>query len=541
MIFRRCTFLLLAVLVLGAVAAGKNDVPKSPKDPARPPKVKKSDPSHALFATNAPIYTFDIKVSGTELSALERDNRNYVRGGVTVGTNVFKDVAVHLKGNGSFRPLNDKPSLVIKFDRFTPDQKLFGETKIALNNSSQDGTYLADFMSNEMFREANIPVSRVTHARVLFNGRDLGLYVLVETHNKEFLKRWFRNAQGNLYEAYLADVDSQMDQDGGQDKSQADRRKLVEVLQIPDPAARWAKLPQVLDVDRYLSHLVCELFVGHVDGYAHNRNNYRIYRPADSDRFTFLGHGMDWGFGNTGLSMQPPLGSLATRAVLTTPEGAKLFRDRRLTLFTNVFQLEVLTNRANCVGARMLTVARNANEANDYRRCLAEMNGRLVARWQNLTNQLYSPPPVPIKFDAAGVARLSGWQLRTDPESAPARHERITNTTPRLLRISTTLTNAPCVASWRTRVNLPPGIYTLEGDLRAAGIVARPGDPGVGAGLRVSQGLRENKLVGDAPWTAVKHSLTNPVDGPAELVCELRALKGEVWFNEDSLRLVRQK
>ena len=542
----RFTSVLLVLTILICAAAGKK-TPSKPADLAsHPPKEKKNDPSHALFSTNAPIHTFKIEVSGNELAALQKDNRSYVHGTVTVGATVLKDVAIHLKGNGSFRPLNEKPSLVIKFDRFVPGQKLFGETKIALNNSSQDGTYLADFMANEMFREANVPVSRVTHARVLFNGRDLGLYVLVEMHNKEFLKRWFHNAQGNLYEAYIADVDSTMDLDNGVDKSQADRKKLVEVLNLPDPAARWARLPQVLDVDRYLSHLVCELFIGHTDGYAMNRNNYRIYHNPDTDRFTFLAHGADWAFQNTGVSMQPPQNSLVTRAVLTTPEGARLFKERRLTLFTNVFQLDDLTNRVNCVGARLLTVARNANETNDFRRVVAEMNQHLVARWQNLTNQLYGPPPLPLKFDAAGLARLEGWRMKTDPMSPPALHERLTNANHRTLHISTVTNatvNAGTVASWRTRVLLPPGIYLFEGDLRGTGIVSRTNvtDIGFGAGLRVSgDKLRENMLLGTAPWTHLQHRLTNAVEDSVELVCELRALRGEVWFDEDSLRLVKQ-
>ncbi len=538
----RFTFVLLVLTLLICTAAGKK-TPSKPADVASaPPKEKKNAPSHALFSTNAPIHTFKIEVSGNELAALQKDNRSYVHGTITVGATVLKDVAIHLKGNGSFRPLNEKPSFVTKFDRFVPGQKLFGESKIALNNASQDPTYLADFMANEMFREANVPVSRVTHARVIFNGRDLGLYVLVEMHNKEFLKRWFHNSQGNLYEAYLADVDTEMDMDNGVDKSQSDRKKLVEVLNLPDPAARWARLPQVLDVDRYVSHLVCELFIGHTDGYAMNRNNYRIYHNPDTDRFTFLGHGADWAFQNTGVSMKPPQGSLVTRAVLTTPEGSRLFKERQLTLFTNVFQLDVMTNRVNCVGARMLTVARNANETNDFRRCVAEMNQHIVARWQNLTNQLYGPPPQPLHFDAAGVARLGGWRSKTDPMSPPALHDRLTNANHRTLHISTT-TNAATVASWRTRVLLPPGIYLFEGDLRGAGIVSRTNatDIGFGAGLRLSGDKhRENQLLGDAPWTHLRHSLTNTVEDTVELVCELRALRGEVWFDEDSLRLVKQ-
>ena len=88
-------------------------------------------------------------------------------------------------------------------------------------------------------------------------------------------------------------------------------------MKIPDAAERWTKLQQVLDVDRYVSHLVCELFTSHTDGYAMSRNNYRIYNNPDEDRFTFIGHGIDWGFQNTGVSIRPPLNALVTKAVLT--------------------------------------------------------------------------------------------------------------------------------------------------------------------------------------------------------------------------------
>lgn len=540
--------LLTSFVMAGAFAADKRDrsKPVRPPTPARQPaapKEKKNDPTEALFSTNAPILTFQIEVSGREWTALQKDDRSYARAKVIVGTNVFKEAAVRVKGNGSRRPLNEKPSVVVKFDHYVPDQQFCGLSKIALNNSSQDATYLADFMGNEMFRDANVPVSRVTHARVILNGRDVGLYVLVEMHNKEFLKRWFHNSHGSLYEAYLADVDSQMDQDNGSDTTQRDRKKFAEIVKIPDAAERWPKLQQAMDVDRYLSHLVCELFTSHTDGYAMNRNNYRIYHNPDTDKFTFIGHGVDWAFGSTGVSMQPPQNALVTKAVLDTPQGMKLFKERRLTLFTNVFQLEVLTNRVNCLAARMLTVARNVNETNDFRRCATDMNNRLVARWRNITNQLFGPPPIALAFDGNGIAKLSGWRKKTDKDSAPALHERTNDGSHHALHISTT-TNTSCVASWRTRVMLPAGVYFFEGDARSRGIIARTNanDIGIGAGLRLSGDKhRLNKLEGDTPWTHVQHSLTNAMDNDVEIVCELRATQGEVWFDEDSLRLVRKK
>lgn len=510
------------------------------KKGSKPPKANKGDFSDALFATNAPILTYDITIADRELTALQKDDRSYARGDVTVGTKVLRDVALRVKGNGSRRPLQEKPSLVLKFDHYTPEQEFFGLTKIALNNSSQDGTFLADYMANAMFADADIPVSRVTHARVKLNGRELGLYVLVEMHNKEFLKRWFRNSEGNLYEAYVADIDTPMDQDGGEDRSQNDRKRLEAVLKIPDSAERWTKLHEVLDVDRYIAHLVCELFTTHTDGYAMNRNNYRIYHNPETDRFTFLGHGMDWAFANTGTKMDPPQNSLVTKAVLTTLEGYRLFKERRLTLFTNVFQTEMMTNRVNMAVARLVAQAKNTNEAKDFLGYGRDMNNRIVSRWRNVTNQLFGPPPIVLKFDEQGVAKLSGWHIKTDEKSAPAAHWRGTNGEQRVLSIAAT--NGPTVASWRTRVALPAGKYFFEGDVRSAGILVKTNSDaiGQGAGLRVSGGKRDHKLEGDSAWTRVRYSLTNALD-EVELVCELRATKGEASFDENSLRLVRRK
>ena len=517
----------LLLLPLACLAAGK------------PGKHKKADPSDALFATNAPIYTFHIEVKSNELAALQKDNRSYVRGTVTIGTNVMENVGIHLKGNGSFRPLNDKPSFVARFDRYVPDQKLFGETKIALNNASQDGTYLAEFMGNAMFRDANVPASRITHARVKFNGRDLGLYVLVEMHNKEFLKRWFGNSHGSLYEAYLADVDSKMDQDNGSDKTQSDRSRLAEVVKNPDATNRWAKLPDVLDVDRYVSHLVCEIFTAHTDGYANNRNNYRIYHNPDTDKFTFIGHGVDWAFQNTGYPIKPVENGLVTKAVMSVPEGRALFKERFGTLFTNIFQLEVLTNRVNAAVGRLVAYARNTNEVKDFVRYGNEMNAHLVSRWRHITNRLYAPPPIQLVFDSTGTARLRGWAPVTEKNSRPALHERGIDGSRHVLRIGAT--NGPTIASWRTRVALDPGRYVFEGEARGSGIFAHTNQNNLGAGLRISGGHRTNDFIlGTTPWSRLRYEFKVENDD-VELVCDLRAMQGDAWFDEDSLRIVRKR
>src|SRR6266566_4466679 len=74
----------------------------------------KPAPADELFNDDK-IRTFRIEVAEPALSALQRDNRSYVRGTASEGGRTYRDVGVHLKGMGSFRPLNEKPSFVLKF------------------------------------------------------------------------------------------------------------------------------------------------------------------------------------------------------------------------------------------------------------------------------------------------------------------------------------------------------------------------------------------------------------------------------------------
>jgi len=154
-----------------------------------------------LFAEDAPILAFRIEIADRELLRLARANRSYVTATVTVGEEVFKNVGVRLKGRGSFQPLNQKPSLALKFDTFTPQQKFFGLTKIMLNNSVQDSSLLSEYLCTGLFRDAGVPAARVTHARVTLNGRDLGFYVLIEAMNKTFLKQHFTDAMATSTKA----------------------------------------------------------------------------------------------------------------------------------------------------------------------------------------------------------------------------------------------------------------------------------------------------------------------------------------------------
>ena len=342
---------------------------------------------------------FTFHVEPGEWDKLKADNRSYVRASVTVDGDEFKPVGVRLKGQGSFRPLEDRPSLAVKFDEFVDGQKFCGLTKVMLNNSSQDRSYLSEYICTSLYRDAGVPVGRVTFARVELNERDLGFYVLIEAMNKTFLRQHFRNPNGPLYEAYAKDVDRTLDQDSGPPTDQSDVKRLVAAARLP-VESRMETLDDVLDIDNFLSSLaVCMLIAQH-DSYALNRNNYRLYREPDSHRFTMIPHGIDGSFTRNTISLLPPAERVLTRAVLEPPEGLERYKQRVAAVYTNIFKVDVISNRVHAASSRLAAVARNEQERTNLVAQATRFIRRVRERHENVTAQLAdltSPLPGPAK------------------------------------------------------------------------------------------------------------------------------------------------
>ena len=355
-------------------------------------------PGHDLFTETA-VRHFKIQIEPTEWDQLKADNRTYVRAGITVDGQAFKPVGVRLKGQGSFRPLEDRPSLAVKFDEFVDSQKFCGLTKIMLNNSSQDRSYLSEYICTSLYRDAGVPVGRVTFARVDLNERDLGFYVLIEAMNKTFLRQHFRNPNGPLYEAYAKDIDRTLDQDSGPPTDQSDIKRLVAAARSP-VESRMMALDDVLDIDSFLSSLaVCMLIAQH-DSYALNRNNYRLYREPDSQRFTMIPHGIDGSFTRNTIQLIPPADRVLTRAMLEPSEGLERYKQRVTALYTNIFKLDVISNRVHAASSRLAAAARNEHERTNFLAQGARFIRKVRERHENVTAQLAdftSPLPGPVK------------------------------------------------------------------------------------------------------------------------------------------------
>ena len=510
-------------------------------------KANRSSDLSEQFFTNGPVPQLKIEIRGTNLTALERNNRLYARATVREGATVYNDVGIHLKGAaGSFRELNDRPALTLNFGRFRSGQRFHGLDKIHLNNSVQDPSYMTELLCGDLFRAAGVPAARTTHAVVELNGRGLGLYVLKEGFTKSFLRRYFNNADGNLFDGgFLREITEPLQKmSGNETNGYAALRTLTAAAQEADPVKRMERLEQVLDVERFLSFIAMEVMVWHWDGYAMKKNNYRVYHDPDSDKLVFFAHGMDQMFWEQEgrIFPQNPEG-LVARAILDSTAGRRRYRERMASLLTNVFKVEALTNRMNQVQARIRPVlaAINPEAARNHDGAIDNLREAITRRAASIARQLKVPEPKPLQFDSSGVAALTLW--RQEDRTGNAALDKLDDPgRSKTLHIRAGA-DKHCTASWRTRVLLEAGRYRFEGQARTKGVVPLTDQKGEGAGLRISgsRTARPNKLAGDSAWQKLEYDFTVSLEArEVELLCELRAIEGEAWFDLGSLRVVRK-
>ena len=542
LVIRFCSSSLLAALVIHANA----DTPTSEADK----KQNKSSAGDELFS-GSEIRKVRIEIPKDGLAKLRRyhwdrsgahEERANVPVTVKEGTTVYTNVALHLKGaEGSFRPVDQNPAMTLNFDKFAPGQRFHGLQKISLNNSAEDPTFLTEKICRELFAAAGVPVPRADYAEVELNGRRVGLYVLVEGWNKQFLRRYFKNPNGNLYDSgFIRDINQKLEKNSGPDpQDQSDLKALVAAANEPDLTNRLARLEKVLDLDLFITSFAMQIMMWNWDGYVMNINNYRIYHDPDSDRLTMMPHGLDQMFWEpTGHILPNRIRGMLARSVIQMPECRRRYQERLSQLLTNVFNAPTITNRVLQQAARIrpVLIERNQHTAKDHMHLVAVLCERIAQRASSIAQQLGGPGKA-IKFDSTGAARLSDWKPKTD-YGEPSFAEQAGTDHNRWLHISAP--NGSSVGSWRTKIFLEAGLYRLEGKVKTRGVVSDPGDPRFGVGLRTSNRRLTQKLSGDNDWTAVTYEFDLPERADVEFVCELRAAKGEAWFDAGSLRLIRK-
>lgn len=541
---RRRLGLVLAGYLVGPWTAAAAAVPPPP---SAPPAEVESVTVAEFFAPGA-LHSFNLELPPASLASLRTAPRRFVLGTLRFGGQPPWAVEVRIKGeSGSAQSVDEKPAWTVDFLRLPsgPEpgsaRRFLGLSRLQFHNGAEDPSYFHEWLGGQVFRDAGIPYPQVTHTRLTLNGKALGLYVVREGFTAEFLATQFPPGDGVLY-----DNDTGRDVDADLHVNLATRqeslataaahwRALRWAVQEPDPVRRWETLGERLDADPFLRFIGTEVVLGHRDGYALARNNFRVYFDPRRQRFMFLADGLDQLLGSPELPWLPHFSGLLAQAMVSTPAGKARYRAELQALLAGpaaearvVPLLESATTRLR---ARLSPVERPALEA-AHRDLAQRYRQRLAA----LRTQLQADELPHLRPGVDGVS-LGNWKAWDAGEGSRLEQTPAPDGSPALHFVASARTSA----SWRTRVHLPPGRYVMRGRGWVRGV--QPVDPRRPQGLalrqsgkpRLAAGLSGDTLDWQDLMTVVVVSAES--EQPAELLVEFTARSGEAWVELGTLRI----
>ncbi len=503
------------------------------------------DPARTFFAAGEVVHVA-ITLTEADRKQLREKPREYVPAALRLdGKMAWARIGIKLKGAaGSFREIDDRPGFTVHLGKFGDTNRCHGLQRFHLNNGVQDDSYLCEWLGNEVFTAAGLPSPRVAHALVSLDGKSLGLYVLREAFDAQFLLRAFGNTKGNLYDGgFCQDIDSDLEKDSGDGPDDhSDLKRLLELCKSKDQN-RVVQLDAAIDIAAFVDFVALEAMLCHWDGYSQNRNNFRLWVETLPGRVHFLPHGMDQLLGDCEASILAHPSAIVASAVLQEPGFRKRYRERLRALLP-LFAPQKLEPRLEAMAAKLQKELR-ASDEDAARRHAAAVRGlleRVAVRYRNLQVQVKAPEPKPLHFTGDKPIALKTWHPAAETDHVVLDKKDFRGVTTLQIACQPGATE-PQKAAWRTAVLLSRGRYRLSALTRCEGIEAakQPDDNDAPGGVRLAvDEARSERLSGNQNWhELVCEFEVGEFQRSVELQAGLRAMAGVAWFRLDSLQLAR--
>jgi len=546
-----------ATLPANAADAPVIGAPDVPTAPVVAKAVDQTD--DALFAGLVPH--LQLTITPENIAKLMKDPRTLVPMTMKeVGGATYESCLVKIKGSlGSLRQINeDRPGLSIRTDKVKKTQEYRGCTKFQLNNCAQDNTYLHEQIAGEMARKAGIPASRCTHAFVTLNGKVQGTYVLKEGFNAEFLRYFFKNTTGHLYDGGIhQDINPNLECDHGDPAEKSRLLEFTAALSEPDAAKRLPRLTKILDIDAYLRHLAMENIMVHGDGYSYRANNYRVYENVEDGKFVFFMHGMDNMFGVDAYGQSGPHAYIlsspvnaplypgasvtaVTQALWSSKDAPAIrerFRQQSFLVYEKIIRPYDWGRRTEQVAAELKSKLQSIDPAEAKRFEQRGKDGAKQVRARMDFVKAQFEDAYRLRSPSGGKAALGNYLWFPSADKGQAKETALTGKDCLYLQAG-----ADGRAEFRLALCLGPGRYRLEAKIQHKGIKAGSGDGAKGARLRLSgngASATNQTFLGDSPWKSTTLDFTVTENDPAIIVELPPGVAGELWLDRSSVQLVR--
>ena len=137
-------------------------------------------------------------------------SEQFIMADVVVNGTKFQNVGIRPKGNSSLSQVagsgSDRYSFRLQFDEYIKGQTCFGLDSFVVNNMVGDYTYMKEYVSYELMREAGVDAPYFGFADIRVNGEGWGLYLAVENYGDSYEARTFGTTSGMMYNVKSMDI-----------------------------------------------------------------------------------------------------------------------------------------------------------------------------------------------------------------------------------------------------------------------------------------------------------------------------------------------
>jgi spore coat protein CotH len=263
------------------------------------------------------------------------------------GQTVF-NVGIRSRGRGSRNPT--KPGLKVDFDKYAANQRFLGLKSLVLDNLTQDPSGIHETVSMRFYERLGIPTPRETHVRLYVRGEYIGIYAIVESVDKELLKRVYgaigedTQNDGWLYEFVwqdhwlFTDLGTGLDEvklrfDATTHESKSDEEKyrpIQELITLANqtPGDRFAEVigPR-FDLPGFIRFVAAQAYLGDTDGFlgSFGMNNFYLYRLENQIQHVLIAWDTDNTFWGATFPVLPPRDNVLMAQLMRLPQYEALW------------------------------------------------------------------------------------------------------------------------------------------------------------------------------------------------------------------------
>ena len=221
--------LLAFAMLLGVCMTGcQSSAPSSETATAdEPAKTASSVYADSLFDTSY-VHEINVEIAEDDWKDLLSNplEKTKYKADVTIDGEKVENVSFATKGNTSLSQVassdSDRYSFKINFGKYEKGQTYQGLDKLNLNNIMSDATYMKDYLSYMIMREAGVSESLTSYVSLSVNGELHGLYIAIEDVSDSMLERNTQSSDGALYKPETERLDNA---GGGSDGKQGDMKQ----------------------------------------------------------------------------------------------------------------------------------------------------------------------------------------------------------------------------------------------------------------------------------------------------------------------------